>query len=981
MKVSPQDPFQIIYSIYFHEYLGYLFESYVVQMNSVGKLTLQHQNISSKNASEFSSGLDETDFELIRLMDQMQQDAIARKFSGKNGKVQDFFLKAYDSLKGDKLLQQAIENYIEGLKSKVLEKLKGKQVFETGTDGEPTYRRLTMAGNPASILFHFMRNETNTHYFPTIKYDGHKVEFAARGAAVICNHPAWLLCDGYLYFFDNEVDGQKLKPFLKKRFVEVPRKMEEDYYRKFVAQIIAGFDVHAKGFTIRSEQHQPRAILSFSTYTSALGVQKKLFATVGNEPAQEPVQTEEEGGVVFELQFGYGAFMFSSNTLTPSYVKMIHEEDEYTFIKIKRDTDWEKKQLELLRSLGLIIRNGKAMFPLYEGMGWMDQHQEQLLSQGFSLQQNPKDQRRYYLGERSLQVNIMENRDWFDLQVQVSFGAFQVPFLKLREHILQGKREYVLPDGSIALIPEAWFTRYLELLSFSQLQDGQMVLHKHHFGVVRSLEEGELARVVMQRRLEALRDFTQIHDQPLSPRFKGELRPYQKAGYNWMQFLREYKLGGCLADDMGLGKTIQTLALLADVADDQKGKASLLVMPTSLVYNWESEAARFTPSLKVMVYTGAGRNKSTKAFDHYDLVITSYGILRMDIDLLKSYAFHYVILDESQAIKNPSSGIAQAVRHLHADHRLILTGTPLENSVLDIWSQMNFINPGLLGGNSFFKKHFQQPIEKRNDTETLGRLQQLIKPFILRRHKSQVASELPEKIENITYCTMTAEQEEAYEKSKAYYRNQIMDRIATRGLKNSQIFLLQGLSVLRQMANHPAMVDQDYTGASGKMEDTLYKIESIIQNDHKILVFSQYVKHLRLIRNQLDQKEIPYLYLDGQTRDRMELVQDFQKRKGACVFLMSLKAGGVGLNLTAAEYVFIMDPWWNPATETQAIDRAHRIGQDKTVMSYKMISKGTIEEKILNLQQSKLRLARDLITTEDSFVKALTVEDIEQLLG
>lgn len=980
MKVSPTEPFQIIYSIYSHEYLGYLFESYVVQKNSAGKLTLQHQNISFKNAEEFASGLDEADYELIKLMDQMQQDAVARKFSGKTGKVQDFFLKVYDPLKGDKAVQQLIENYVEGLKSKVLDKLKGKMVFETGTDGEPTYRRISMAQSPATILFHFMRNENNTHYFPTIKYEGQKVEFAAKGAAVICNYPAWLLCEGSLYFFNNDVDGNKLKPFLRKKFVEVPRKMEEDYYRKFVAQIIAGFDVHAKGFIIKSEQHHPFALINFSIYASTVGVQNKLFATAGGEHV-DTFSAKEEGGIVFDLQFAYGSYSFSSNTLTPSYVKMIHEGDEYTFIKIKRDNLWEKKQLDLLKSLGLQVRNGKAMLPLYEGMQWMDQHRESLVNEGFLLQQNPKDSRRYYLGERSMQVNIMENNDWFDLQVKVSFGPYEVPFLKLRDHILQGKREYALPDGSIAIIPEAWFTRYLELLTFSQIQDGHMVLQKHHYGVVRSLEEGELAKVVMQRRLEALRDFTQIHDRPLSPLFKGELRPYQKAGYNWMQFLREFKLGGCLADDMGLGKTIQTLALLADVAAEQKGKASLLVMPTSLVYNWESEAARFTPGLRVMVYTGANRNKSTRNFDHYHLVITSYGILRMDIDLLKSYSFHYVILDESQAIKNPGSGIAQAVKQLHADHRLILTGTPLENSVLDIWSQMNFINPGLLGGNSFFKKHFQQPIEKRNDAETLNRLHQLIKPFILRRHKSQVASELPEKVENITYCTMTAEQEEAYEKSKAYYRNQIMDRIATRGLKNSQIFLLQGLSVLRQMANHPAMVDQNYDGASGKMEDTLYKIESIIQNEHKILVFSQYVKHLRLIRQHLEHKQIPYLYLDGQTRDRMDLVNDFQQRKGACVFLMSLKAGGVGLNLTAAEYVFIMDPWWNPAAEAQAIDRAHRIGQDKTVMSYKMISKGTIEEKILNLQQSKLRLARELITTEDSFVKALTIEDIEQLLG
>lgn len=950
MKVSPHEPFQIIYSIYSHEYLGYLFESYLVQCNEAGKLTLKHQNISYKNAEEFASGLDERDYEIIRWIDQMQQDEICRKFSGKKTEAKTFLIKVYDKQKGDKILQETIENYVQGLKAKVLGSLGSKFIFETGTDGEPTYKRIFLAEEKATVLFHFMRNEDNTHYFPTIKYKGEKLDFAGKGSAVICNRPAWLLCDGILYHFEQEIEGNKLKPFSQKRFVSIPKKMEDEYYRKFVSQIIAGFDVHAKGFEIKQSGGEPIAVLQYSGIDA--GRQEALFA----EEDGEHTSRKSNSSLLFELQYRYNDFSFHANTMTPSYVKMEKKDDDITFYKVKRATQWERQQLEHLRSHGLVMKHGKANMGMYEGISWLNESGEKLKSLGIEVQQSATDTRKFYLGERSVEVSIEEGNDWFDIKVVVRFGSFEIPFIKLREYILAGQKEFALPDGSIAYIPEAWFTHYLELASFSQIQDGQLVLKKHHFAVVHHLQTGELARVSMVRKLEGLRNFDEIEDVPIPETFKGTLRPYQKAGYNWMQFLKSYRLGGCLADDMGLGKTIQTLALLADASSGKKKKASLLVMPTSLIYNWEAEAKKFTPSLKLLVHTGSTREKSGLYFDHYDLIITSYGLVRMDIAWLSKYNFHYIILDESQAIKNPTSGTAQAVRLLSAEHKLILTGTPIENTVLDIWSQMNFINPGLLGNATFFKKHFQTPIEKKKDQATLIRLQTLIKPFILRRHKSQVAKELPEKIENLSFCTMSSEQAEAYDKAKSFFRNELMKRIEETGLRNSQIFLLQGLSMLRQLANHPSMVQPDYTYGSGKMEDAMHKIESILQNDHKILIFSQYVKHLQLIKKELETRNVRYLYLDGSTHNRMELVNEFQKSKGACVFLMSLKAGGVGLNLTSAEYVFIMDPWWNPASEAQAIDRAHRIGQNKTVVTYKFISKDTVEEKILQLQESKNNL-------------------------
>ena len=368
-------------------------------------------------------------------------------------------------------------------------------------------------------------------------------------------------------------------------------------------------------------------------------------------------------------------------------------------------------------------------------------------------------------------------------------------------------------------------------------------------------------------------------------------------------------------------------------------------------------------------------------FAYFDVVLSSYGIVRSDTELLAGFKFEYVILDESQAIKNPASLIAKSVQKLRAVHKLILTGTPLENSALDLWSQMNFINPGLIGTQTFFKNEFLNPIEKKGDENRTRRLLALIKPFILRRTKAQVASELPEKTEYIQYCSLTEEQEKVYEETRSAVRNRILEQIETKGLAGSQIFLLQGLMRLRQIANHPLLADPDYKHDSGKLTDVLHKLESVVRENHKVLVFSQFVKHLSLLRSELDKRGIAYAYLDGSSTDRREQVESFQNRPELPLFLISLKAGGTGLNLTAADYVFLLDPWWNPAAEAQAIDRAHRIGQDKKVFIYKFITRNTVEEKILGLQRHKQKLFSNLITVEAGIGKVLTEADVMELLS
>ena len=975
MKVSTSKPFDIVYSLFQHEYLGYLFESFVVQLDEKGDLTFLSQNISTRNAQEFSDKLDERDFELISLIDAMQQDTVVKFFEKRRMKPEEFFLKHYQKDNPNQALVNEVDKYLEKRRAKVLSLISGKLLYEMSNDGEPAGKKLDVLEEKASILFHFRRNEDNTHYFPTIKHSGEKVEFQYRNAYIICNEPAWMVVGNKLYSFHKDLDGKKLQPFLNKKFIAIPRKVEDTYLRKFVVPLVASFDVYAKGFEIVTETYKPVPQLTFSVVSSRTAA--TLFDNDGNGKA------EAEDRILFELSFCYGSYKFRADSLAPVSVHLEHVDDAYTFHRIKRSLVDERLAIDLLKKLGLELKHARVTVDKGQAFAWIQEHLEGLSDKGFLLHQNQKEEKRYFIGKSSISLEVRENIDWFDIHATVQFGSYEIPFVKLRKLILKKQRELVLPNNEVAVIPEAWFSEYEELFAFMDEQkqaNGPFTLKRHHLALVQDMENNNLAKLSMSKKLQRLQEFETIEDQPLPAKFKGELRPYQKAGYNWLQFLDKYKFGGCLADDMGLGKTVQTLAMLQHQKEAGNKSASLLIMPTSLLYNWQMEAQKFTPELEVFVYAGSTREKDIEQFGKYDLILTSYGIARMDIDILVQYHFNYIILDESQAIKNPNSNIAKAVKKLRARNRLILTGTPIENSTMDLWSQMTFINPGLLGNQTYFKNEFLIPIEKKNDNHKTNKLYTIIKPFILRRHKSQVATELPEKVENIQYSTMTTMQEEKYEEVKNMYRNKILDKIEESGLKGSQFLLLQGLTALRQVANHPKLIDPSYMGDSGKLEDVTYMLQNAIGKNHKILVFSQFVRHLQIMKQFMKSKGINYVYLDGKTRDRQAVVNQFQEDEEVKVFLISMKAGGVGLNLTKADYVFILDPWWNPAIEAQAIDRAHRIGQENKVFTYKFITKNTVEEKILKLQQRKKELANELITTEEGFMKHLSKEDISSLL-
>jgi SNF2 family DNA or RNA helicase len=962
LRVDSSKPCQIIYAIARHEYLGYVIEPHIVQLNPNGEFSLTYQRLFSNTATEFVHCIDETDLKLIKLLEEIEQGNIIKKFYKKPIRPSEFFSKIFTEQ-----LFDTIRPKIEKKMADALNLLGDKQVYQMSKEGYPAERKLQIADEPASVLFHFRRNEEGIRYFPTIKYKGMRIEFMFKNAEIICNQPAWMLMDDTLYHFDKEIEGKKLLPFLNKRYIAIPRSSEQSYFEKFVAPLIEKHNVYAEGFTIDTEKHEAMPML------------KPIYVEGGTSQLQ--------------LYFKYAGYIFPYGDGRHISVRMERKGDEYIFHRIKRSVTWEKNKLTQLEELGLktvsslfqnleVIHNEDDTNQAHSIFEWLNQHHDELTQLGFEIEQ-PEGQKRYVFGTSKIDLEVKEDNDWFDINAFVYFGPYRIPFIQLKNHILNHKKEFTLPSGEIAIIPEKWFSQYGNLLHFSE-GGNQLKLRRHHIGLVNDLA-GEMAEVTMSRKLQKLTDFEQLDEVAMPEHFSGSLRPYQQAGYNWFHFLKNYHFGGCLADDMGLGKTIQTLALLQKHKEDTEaegGKStSLVIMPTSLIYNWLNEAKKFTPKLRLMVHTGTFRYKSPEVFANYDVVITTYGISRIDIELLKAYFFDYVILDESQNIKNPSSKSFQSVKQLKSRFKLILSGTPVENSVNDLWTQMSFINPGLLGTQHYFINEFVTPIEKKKDEDKAKKLQALIKPFVLRRTKEQVATELPPKTENLFYCQMSEEQASVYEEVKSEYRNELLKSLEDGTFAKTQIQVLQGLTKLRQIANHPYMIDQDYEGDSGKFESVTHTLNTVLDGGHKVLIFSQFVKQLTIYRNHFDEQHIPYVYLDGATQNRGDVVKQFQEDKSTRVFLISIKAGGVGLNLTEADYVFILDPWWNPAVEQQAIDRTHRIGQTKNVFIYKFITKDTVEEKILALQQRKLSMSRALITTEESFIKSLSADDIKEILG
>jgi len=594
---------------------------------------------------------------------------------------------------------------------------------------------------------------------------------------------------------------------------------------------------------------------------------------------------------------------------------------------------------------------------------------------------------RFNTAKPQTRIFISNNTDWFDAKVDILFGDQRVTVAEVKR-ALANKQQFVqLNDGTLGILPDEWLKKYSLLFRVGEGNSNNLKLSRFHLSVVDQLyeerDEEELV-VQLEEKYANLRQFNSIKEIEPPKNLERILRPYQVAGYHWLNYLTEIKWGGILADDMGLGKTVQALSFLDHYKNNNGNLKALVVCPTTLIYNWENEIRKFTPGLTYRIHHGPVRTRVKEELHDHDITITTYGTLRSDIKLLVSVSFDYVILDESQAIKNPLSKVTKAACLLNAKHRLCMSGTPLQNNTFDVFAQMHFLNPGMLGTMEFFRQEFAIPIDKFGEQDRKEHLKKILYPFILRRTKEQVAKDLPEKQEMILWCEMEDEQRRIYDAYRNDFRDKILGTIQEQGIQRSQLTILQGLMKLRQICDSPAILNEEekFENHSIKLDELAREITENISN-HKALVFSQFLGMLALIRARLDELGVKYEYFDGSTSapDREKAIQSFQNDDTVRVFLISLKAGGVGLNLTAADYVYIVDPWWNPAVEQQAIDRTHRIGQTKNIFAYRMICKDTIEDKILQLQDRKRALARDLIADDTSFVKSLSREDVEYLFS
>jgi SNF2 family DNA or RNA helicase len=532
-----------------------------------------------------------------------------------------------------------------------------------------------------------------------------------------------------------------------------------------------------------------------------------------------------------------------------------------------------------------------------------------------------------------------------------------------------------LSDGTKAIISPAYINRLQRLF---KKKDDKVKLSFFDLPLVEDLIEDKLTDPYFIKSRKILEGFNTLSKRTFKKKYlKATLRPYQKQGHKWLTYLHENALGGCLADDMGLGKTLQTISLLTTIYPRIK-TASLIVMPRSLLFNWENEIKRFAPELSF--YTYYESSTDIKEAQKSNIILTTYGKLRSDIDKLRKTKFYYIILDESQSIKNINTQISRAVMLLDSKHRLALSGTPIENNLFELYALFRFLNPSMFGSAQDFNKFYTVPIQKNNDREITHELKKKIYPFILRRLKTDVLKDLPDKIEQTIYVEMSLKQKALYEQRRKFYRDLVKTQVADHGITKSQFVILQALTELRQIASIPE-AKSDNSILSPKREVLLEKVTDAVLNNHKVLIFTNFLAGIEKISEDLQNNNIEYLAMTGATKDRKTLVEQFQNDNKYKVFIVTLKTGSLGLNLTAADIVFLFDPWWNNAAENQAVDRTHRIGQDKTVFSYKLIATGSIEEKILQLQNKKKDLFNSLISSDSASIKSLTEEDVNFILG
>ena len=854
-----------------------------------------------------------------------------------------------------------IRPHIEKLVARILDTLVdfGCPLYMQDSRWDNFYAEDRLALRPVEVrpVLCFERTGEYTRYVLKLQAGERSFYPADYALKLLSRRPCRALAGQQLFRFPDDFDGRRLQPFLQKREVMIPKANEQLYFQKFILKTVRHEEIEVQGFDV-----------------VLLEVKKALELSLERDVLGMPV---------LAALFFYGKRRLPAWSAMKSLVELRTQGEGYAFYKVNRDAAWEQGRLAVLSAFGLeecrtgTFRVAPATEPangvpqeaeIREAwratVDWLKTHAETLAAEGVTLSQRNM-QIPYYLGDWNVEMSALTETDWFQLRAEVHLAdGRRIPLMALRNHILAGIREYVLDDGTVFLIPEEWFSTYAGLMFFA---DGQ----------------------------------------------KGDSFRLSRSQYPLLDCENFYSLGGCLADDMGLGKTLQMIALVLkyrqeavkrapewrqaqageqlslfdapqevgdtpDVGTALRFRTCLIVVPASLVHNWRNELRKFAPQLTVTVYAGGHRAELRAYLQQSDVVLVTYHTLRNDIDYFERLAFGMVVADEAQMMKNPSSQLHQAMMRLRGEWFYALSGTPVENSLSDLWAVMNFVNRGVLGTHAFFQRYFVKPILLDIAGRKSAILKKLISPYLLRRTKEEVLAELPDLMSELVVCEPEEEQHRIYEEEQSRVRNYILDRRGKGLSLRNNFMVLKALIRLRQIANHPRLVDEGYTGSAGKFREVFRMLEGVLAAGHKVLLFSSFVKHLNLVREEADRREWTYAMLTGATVDRAGEIARFSTDPECRLFFISLKAGGVGLNLTEADYVFILDPWWNLAAENQAVSRAHRMGQKHAVFVYRFITAGTLEEKILAIQRRKQHLADSVVTVSSAI--PLTDEELLEVL-
>ncbi len=814
--------------------------------------------------------------------------------------------------------------------------------FRVSTKNSVLETKLFFDKNESGMSYSLQLSENSKLFYPSNK----KI-------IIVLNEPSWLVIDSNLFQVAN-VNSNKLKPFLNKKTIEIKTEMVSEFFQKFIKDIVKKVDIEAKGFNV---------------------IQKNKIVSCKIIPVEDFFKKKYN----LEIIFDYDGFSFANHSHKKTHSIIDNDaNNEIQVMQFKRNFEQELQFEQKIIQFGF-EKNDNNLFSLshknkdeFEVINYLIENKSSFQNEGFLINNLSISNKKIQTEIATISISSHENNDWFDLKMIIKCGNFEINFSEIIPNIKENNRLFKLPDETFFLIPFEWMTKYAAIANFSKIKNGSLSLPRSNYTILENLELNQIS-------LTSNNEITYNSSNLL----KATLRPYQIDGVKWLLKNHNSGLGACLADDMGLGKTLQTLASLVNIQENLKSETNhcqedlfsiveqkteylktLIVAPSSLVFNWYNESRKFTPHFRRIQYIGKDRKLFAKRLDKYDLIFTSYAVITRDIEIFEKYNFRYLIIDESQQIKNRDSKVFKAINAINTERKISLSGTPIENSLNDLWSQMQFINPDILGDFKFFTNYFKIPIEKNQDSDKILELKNIVNPFILRRTKEQVLDDLPELSEQIIYCEMDTAQEKWYESEKSKARNELLNIDA----KNNKINLLNVLMKLRQLSNHPKILDKTSHFESGKFLAVTNYIQTLLQSGQKMLIFSSFVKHIELYENWCKDNKVDYCKLIGETKisERENQIQQFQENSDTKIFFISLKSGGVGLNLTSASFVLLLDPWWNPFAEKQAIARAHRIGQQNKVNAVKFISKNTIEEKIILLQDKKKLLSDSILELDNA---------------